>query len=94
LSRSGAASSELVIVRWRHSPVIPTIARITMNSPLVSAVKTSVSTESSVGSDSALTSEVISSDVPSATAVSARNVRVVRSLISSARSSGLIRFPP
>ena len=29
-SRSGAARSELVIVRWRHSPVIPTIARIRM----------------------------------------------------------------
>jgi len=28
--RLGAASSELVIVRWRHSPVMPTIARITM----------------------------------------------------------------
>ena len=46
-SRSGAASSELVIVRWRHSPVMPTIARIVMNRLLVSAVNTSVSTESS-----------------------------------------------
>ncbi|MBA3262093.1 MAG: hypothetical protein H0T69_06435 [Thermoleophilaceae bacterium] len=43
--RSGAASSELVIVRWRHSPVMPTIASTTMNRPLVSAVKTSVSTD-------------------------------------------------
>ena len=35
-NRAGAARSELVIVRWRHSPVIPTIARTVMNSALVS----------------------------------------------------------
>ena len=34
--RSGAASSEPVIVRWRHSPVIPTIARIMMKRVLAS----------------------------------------------------------
>ncbi len=60
-----------------------------MNSPLVSAVKTSVSTDSSVGSESDATKPAISSDVPSATPVSAMNVRVVRSLISSACSSGI-----
>ncbi len=41
-SRSGAASSELVIVWWRHSPVIPITARIVMKRLLVSEVKTSV----------------------------------------------------
>jgi hypothetical protein len=64
-----------------------------MKSPLVSAVKTSVSTESSVGSDSTLTSTAISSDVPIATPVRARNVRVVRSLISSARSRAFMPPP-
>ena len=49
-SRSGAASSELVIVWWRHSPVIPITARIVMKRLLVSEVKTSVSTSSWVGS--------------------------------------------
>ena len=48
--RSGAASSELVIVRWRHSPVIPTIARIMMKRLLASVAKTSVRTSACVGS--------------------------------------------
>ena len=59
-----------------------------MNRLLVSEAKTSVRTSSWLGSVSSATSTVISSDVPTAAAVSARNVRVVRSLMSSARSSG------
>ena len=59
----------------------------------MSAVKTSVSTDSWVGSDSRLTSTQISSEVPTATPVSARNVRVVRSLISSARSRAVMPLP-
>ena len=50
LTRSGAASSELVIVRWRHSPVIPTIARMRMKRLVGSLRKTSLTTVSSVGS--------------------------------------------
>ena len=57
---------------------------------LVSVVKTSVSTDSSVGSESRLTSVTSTTEVPTATPASATNVRVVRSLISSARSSGFI----
>ena len=34
--RAGAASSELAIVRWRHSPLMPTTASTRMNSALVS----------------------------------------------------------
>ena len=64
--RSGAASSELVIVRWRHSPLMPTTARMMMKSPLVSAVNTSVRTLSCVGSVSRLTRPAMSSEVPTA----------------------------
>ena len=84
--RSGAASSELVIVRWRHSPVIPSTARIRMKSPLASELNTSVSTSSLEGSDRMDTSTVMRSDIEIATPASAANVRVVRSLISSASS--------
>ena len=67
--RSGAASSELVIVRWRHSPVIPTIARIMMKRPLVSFWKTSSSTLSFVGLGSRGGEDpVSSSEIPIATA--------------------------
>ena len=69
--RSGAASSELVIVRWRHSPVIPTIARIMMKRVLASFWKTSLSTESSVGSLSEAIRMVITSEIPTATPASA-----------------------
>ena len=55
--RSGAASSELVIVRWRHSPLIPTIARMRMKKLLVSDANTSTRTDSSVGSVSSATSD-------------------------------------
>jgi hypothetical protein len=93
-SRFGAARSDDAIVRWRHSPLIPMTARIRMKKLLVSDVKTSVSTDSSVGSVSTLTRTAISSDVPTATPVIARNVRVVRSLSSSACSSAVMRRPP
>ncbi len=48
--RSGAARSELVIVRCRHSPVMPTIASIRMKKLDVSISNTSLTTESFVGS--------------------------------------------
>ena len=88
--RSGAASSELVIVRWRHSPLIPTTASKRMKKLLVSDANTSTRTESSVGSVSSATSVAISTDVPAATMAMTLNVRVVRSLSSSARSSAVI----
>ena len=91
--RSGAASSELVMVRWRHSPVIPTTARSRMKSPLASELNTSVSTSSLEGSERIDTSTVMRSEIPIATPASAANVRVVRSLISSASSSGFTLGP-
>jgi hypothetical protein len=69
--RSGAASSELVIVRCRHSPVIPTIARIMMKRVLASFWKTSVATESLVGSSREATRIVITSEIPIAAPASA-----------------------
>jgi len=65
-----------------------------MNRPLVSELNTSTSTDSSVGSVRSATRIVISSETPTAVAVSAMNVRVVRSLISSARSRAFTPPPP
>ena len=65
-----------------------------MNRLLVSAVNTSMRTESSVGSVSMLTSPTRIIDVPTVTAASATNVRVVRSLSSSARSKAVMSAPP
>jgi hypothetical protein len=92
-SRSGAARRELVMVRWRHSPPMPITARTTRKRLLVSDVNTSTSTDSSVGSVSSATSPAMTSDVPMAAPASPANVRVVRSLISSARSSAFMRPP-
>ena len=61
--RSGAASNELVIVRWRHSPLIPTTARTRMKKLLVSDANTSNRTDSSVGSVNSATSAATSTDV-------------------------------
>ena len=54
-----------------------------MNTLLMSLAKMSTTTSSGCGSDSTPVRTVRSSDSPPATAVSATNVRVVRSLMSS-----------
>ena len=59
----------------------------------VSELKTSTSTESSVGSPVRLVSATSSIDVTTATTASAANVRVVRSFSSSAWSRALISRP-
>ena len=61
---------------------------------LVSDVNTSVRTDSCVGSVRRATSTVMSSEIPTAMQASATNVRVVRSLISSACRSALTSPPP
>jgi hypothetical protein len=65
-----------------------------MNRLLVSAVKTSVRTDSSVGLVSRQMSTTITSEVNAVTDTSATNVRVVRSFSSSACSSAVIGWPP
>ena len=64
-----------------------------MKRPLTSELNTSVSTSSWEGSVRIATSTVMSSEIATATPASAANVRVVRSLISSASSSRLTPGP-
>ncbi len=65
-----------------------------MKRPLASEANTSVSTSSWDGSVRIETSTVMRSEIPIATPASAANVRVVRSLISSASSSRVTPCPP
>ncbi len=82
------------MVRWRHSPLMPTTARMMMKRLLVSAVNTSVRTLSCVGSVSRLTRPAMSSEVPTASPANAMKVRVVRSFSTSAWSSAVMSGPP
>ncbi len=81
------------MVRCRHSPAIPITPSSEMNRPVKSAVKKSFTSASDTLSLMAVARQTTSSDSASADPTRAANVRVVRSLSSSARSRALIRRP-
>ena len=92
-TRSGAASRELVIVWWRHSPLIPTTAKMRMKKLLVSDANTSTSTDSALGRVSVATSAVSRSEMPTAAPARPMAVRVVRSFRNSACSRAVMPPP-
>jgi hypothetical protein len=92
--RSGAASTVPVIVRWRHSPLIPMTPSSRMKRLEKSAVKRSRVETGSKSSVRIADRPTTSIDNTTAEATSARNVRVVRSFSSSARSSVLTAHLP
>jgi hypothetical protein len=88
-SRSGNASTVLAIVRWRHSPAMPIAPSSMMKSPLASLENVPRRSSSVNVSWIEVIRTTTSSDRATADATSARNVRVVESLISSAWSARL-----
>jgi len=87
--RTGAASTVPVMVRWRHSPAMPITPRSRMNSPVKSLRNSSRASRSVKPSVSVAARTTTSSDSATAEPVSAKKVRVVRSLSSSARRRAL-----
>ena len=92
-TRAGAARTELVIVRCRHSPAIPVTPSSRMKRAEKSAVNSSRASCSVKVSVRMVLSPTTSSDSASVAATIVTNVRVVRSLSSSARSNGFKTRP-
>ncbi len=92
--RSGAARTVLVIVLWRHSPAIPIAPSSRMKMPVKSPANAARTSSSVKSPASSVLSTSSSSEIASPDPISAKNVRVVRSLSSSACRSALMASGP